>query len=156
MAKPPDGAWGLRWGDDASAAAAKLGVPCAQWEIWEGGQGFEVCVNHERVVEAYGEKGYARLIRKGTRLVALQLTFTDCADRSTRLGRAVREAFGLRSGRNSELYHTWSSGEVVHLTWDARDQTCTLTVADPQFGKAYAAYLLAQGLGSLSDRLRPH
>jgi hypothetical protein len=45
---------------------------------------------------------------------------------------------------------------VVHLAAERSDDTCTLTVVGPRFGKAFSKYLLSGGLREMSRGLGPH
>ena len=145
---PPSGLLGLKWGDDAVAAAARLGIRCEPWDPWEGGSGFEACADRDRPVTAFGAPANARLVRLAGNLDGVQLLFGACAARRKRLRDAVVAAFDLDS-HSDDPYQTWDDGSLVRLAHDGRDDTCTLTVAGPRFGKAYQSWLLAQGLGSL-------
>lgn len=152
----PQGAIGLKFGEDAGAAAARLSLRCEQWQPWEGGEGFEFCSDVTAPVQAFGSPSSVRLIRKGTELEAIELTFRNCAAQWSRLCNAVSEEFRLRPSTDADIYEIWSSGEVVHLAHDQRDDTCSLTVGSRRFGKVYRSYQLRQGLGSLGSSMRPH
>lgn len=152
----PKGALGLSWGEEAASAAARLGLSCEGWEAWEGGGGVESCADYGHDAEAFGARGRVRLFRHGAALEGVELTFRGCGGDWARLRDAVRSAFDLDTESETDVYATWASGEAVRLTRDERDDTCTLTVAGPRFGKAYAAYVLGGGLRGLASGLTPH
>lgn len=149
----PKGALGVRWGDDADEVAARLGVACPSREAWLGGEGFETCQDTDHVVRAFGGEAFARLVVREGRLAGLQLIFQNCSDRWDELRDAVRSEFGLSSEGETDIYETWSTGELIRFVNDG--DFCILTIAGTTFGKAYAANSLAGGLRRLASGLQP-
>jgi hypothetical protein len=49
-------------------------------------------------------------------------------------------------------YETWGDSSLVHFVADPNDGTCTLTVAGPRFGKAFASALMRGGIGTWAGR----
>ncbi|HXG93609.1 MAG TPA: hypothetical protein VNN73_14785 [Blastocatellia bacterium] len=151
----PGGILGVKWGDDAMQAASKLGAKCDKWQEWEGKEGFEVCSNIDDWIEAYNEKALVRLVRKGARIEGVELRFQDCAAKWSALREAACKDFGLEPDKESGPYEVWSSVEAVRFAQDKKDDTCTLMVAGPQFGKAYGRYVIHSGLRNLISGMRP-
>ena len=151
----PVGFLGVKWGDDANSAAARLGMSCDAWESWEGGRGYEACFDIDHPVEAFGRKAFVRLFRNQNRLEGLSLRFMHCGATRDELATAVRQEFELAEA--DELpYNVFADSAAVHLDYDSGDDSCTLTIAGPRFGQAFAAYLLEQGFKGLAHGLRPH
>ena len=150
----PQGVLGVKWGEDAAAAARQLGVACDAWSRWEGGEPYEVCLSSGANLPAFGETANVQLVRRGTALVGARLLFRDCASRWAALRDTIRSEYDLEPS-DDEPYARWRSGEVVRLSRDARDGTCTLTLADSHFGEAYAAFLLKQGAAGVGASMRP-
>jgi hypothetical protein len=147
---------GLKWGDDPHDAARLLGLSCEEsWAPWEGGHGYETCFETVHHVDAFSRKAYVRLFRNQNGLQGLSLRFVQCAATRDPLAAAIRQEFGLEEGEGNP-YSIFSDRSVVHLGYDSGDDTCTLTIAGPEFGKAFADYLLRQGFADLSYGLRPH
>lgn len=149
----PKGALGASWGEDAGEVAARLGVACLSWEAWAGGEGFETCLDTEHPVRTFGGEAFARLFVREGGLAGVQLMFRGCDGRWNELRAAVRREFSLSSEAETDIYESWSSGEVIRLVNEG--EFCTLTIAGADFGKAYAAHSLAGGLGRLASGLRP-
>ena len=145
---------GIKWGDDANGAAASLGVSCDEWKSWEGGQDYKACFDINHPVEAFGRKAFVRLFRHQNRLEGLSLRFMHCGATRAELAAAVRQEFALAEA-NGLPYDVFADGAAVHLDYDSGDDTCTLTIAGPRFGKAFAAYQLEQGFKGLALGLRP-
>lgn len=149
-----EGFLGGRWGDDASIAAAHLGLNCKRWEDWEGRRGYEACFDIDHLVDAFSHKVYVRLFRRQNRLAGLSLRFKQCGATRDELAAAVGKAFDLKV-TEGKLYTVFEDGSMVHLDYDSADDTCELTVAGPSFGQAFADYLLEQGFKNLATGLRP-
>jgi hypothetical protein len=146
----PKGVLGLRWGEPAAEAAAKIGVACETWEPWAGGQGFEVCRSAGPPIPAFGAPAEVELIRKDGRLEGVELWFRDPG---TPVQQAIVREFDLEDPGGEEPYQTWSSGEAVRYTREGPGGS-RLVVAGPSFGKVFAAYLLSRGMGKLEGGLR--
>lgn len=144
----PKGLLGIRWGDNAIQAATKVGLVCSEWKAWEGGHGFQVCEANDREVQVYGRAAYLRLVRSGEAIEGIQVTFSACAAQWSALRNAVIRDFVIAADEG-EPYTVWTNGEVVRLARDRGDNTCQLTVAGPNFGKAYSQEQLRQGLNEL-------
>jgi hypothetical protein len=153
--RQPKGALGVKWGDDAASAADKLSIVSRQWASWEGGQGFETCIDFDHLVHAFEMEAIARLIRHGSNLEGLQLIFQNCADRWDELFDSVCREFDLSVDSKTDIYVTWGSGEAIHLIHDESFRVCTLTIAGARFGLAYAGYVLGRGFGTLATSLKP-
>jgi hypothetical protein len=149
----PKGALGVSWGDAMDEAAARLGVACTRTEAWEGGEGFETCQDFDHPVAAFGSQAFVRLIGKDGKVEGIDLTFRDCTDWG-RLRDSVAAEFDISDEGGGEVYETWFRGEVVRLSRDEGEQSCMLTVTGARFGKAYASYTLARGIGELNSGLR--
>src|ERR1043165_155218 len=149
-----NGFLGNKWGDDATEAAARLGLSCAEWTAWEGGRGFEACFDIDHPVTVFGRKAYVRLFRSQNRLEGLSLRFMQCGATRDELTEAVRNEFKLEETEGT-LYYVLDDDEVVHLDYDHSDDSCELTIAGPRFGKAFSDYLLEEGFKNLADGLRP-
>ena len=153
----PQGLLGVRWGDSPSVAIAKLGVSCpatGAWEAWEGGGGVTACFDVDHPVTAFGGSAYVRLFRMDDRIEGMSLRFMGCGVRRDSLREAVRAEFKMPAG-DGDPYQVWPDHALVHLRYDGGDDSCTLVLAGPRFGKPYAAFVLARGLGDLSKGLRP-
>lgn len=146
---------GVRWGDDATAAAASLGVRCETWIPWEGGGGFEACFDIDHPVSAFGRQAYVRLFRGQNRLEGLSLRFMECGASREELAGAVRQELHLKKAEGT-LYNVLQNGEAVRLGFNPTDDSCELTVTGPSFGKAFAAYLLQEGFKNLASGLGGH
>lgn len=144
---PPDGVLGLRWGEDADAAAARLGMG-GGWTPWEGGGGFEARIDPDVVMDAFGARAVPRLIRREGALAGAQLLFRSDPAALERARAAVAGEHGI-DGRDGVLSREWKDGSRVRLEGE------TLTVAGPAFGDAFARELLRQGLGGLAAGLQP-
>jgi hypothetical protein len=143
----PDGVLGVRWGQDADAAAARLGMGGA-WEPWEGGGGFEARLDPDVVVDAFGARAVPRLIRRGGELAGAQLLFRSDAEALARARAEVAREYGIEPGEGA-LSRAWRGGARVRLHGE------TLTVAGPAFGDAFADEVLRGGLGRLASGLQP-
>lgn len=153
--RKPRGILGLHFGDDAGDSAARLNLHCTEWRPWEGAGAFEACSDMASPVEAFGFPAEVRLLRKDRILEAIELTFRNCAANWDRLRDAVLSEFHLSAPDDTGIYQVWSSGEIVHLERDRRDDTCTLTIGRGEFGRAYREYQLRRGLGALGRSMRP-
>ncbi len=153
--KEPEGFLGLRWGEDASTASVRVGLQCDVWTPWLDGSAFESCSNPTHDITALAEPARVRLIRQGKRLAALQLHFADCHARQRRLREAIRTEFAIEAPDDDDPHVTWESGALVRLEHDTADGSCTLTIAGPAFGRAYADHRLRESLGGLSAGMKP-
>ncbi len=151
----PKGAVGVRWGDKTETAAAQIGVACKQSEPSEDYPRFDICSDYAHSVQAFGRKAFIRVLSKDGRLAGLQFIFQNCTTRWDDLRDSVRREFDLSTRSKTDVYQTWSSGEVVHLSRDEQTQVCILTVAGPQFGPEYTRRRLASGLGEFASSLQP-
>jgi hypothetical protein len=165
----PSGGLGLRWGDDADAAAAELGMACT-WEPETIGDGrFERCTSERRApdgielvgddVEAYGLFGFVRLHRRSDALVGLDWWSQECTQDDYR---AFRSRVATEVGLSEEglmpddpLGRRWSSGASVHARRDD-DYGCLLSLASDVYGgprhDANVAEALHRFVGSLQPR----
>jgi hypothetical protein len=150
----PQGIMGIQWGAEATEAATRLGLSCQEWKVWEGKRGYETCFDIDHPADAFDRKAYVRLFRSQNRLEGVSLRFMHCGATRNELADAVRRTFNLKATEGT-LYHILSNGEVVHLGYDNSDDSCSLTVAGPRFGKAFADYLLETGFRDLADELGP-
>ena len=65
------GGLGVKWGDDASSAASRLGMKCDRWDTWQSGFPFEVCYDFDRTMSAPGAPARPLLIRSGATIQGL-------------------------------------------------------------------------------------
>ena len=150
----PQGYLGVKWGDETAASVARLKATCDSWLAWEGGGGFTACFDIDHTVEALGAPAFVRLFQKDGKIAALSLRFRGCGARRAELTAAVRKEFRLEAG-DGDPYQVFADQSLVHLSHDGGDDSCTLTVSGPEFGKAFAAYLLQGGLRGMARGLRP-
>jgi hypothetical protein len=150
----PTGLLGVSWGEDAEAAAAKLGLACARWTPWEGGQGFDSCFDIDHPVDVFGHKSLVRLFRRDRLLQALSFRFLHCGGIREALTKSVGIEFQMTTGQDTP-YKVFENGTVVRLDYDSGDDTCRLTLTGSEFGKAFAGYLLGSGLGDFAAGFRP-
>ena len=156
--KGPTGLLGLKWGDDAAEGARRIGLVCDQWDAWID-PAFETSldVTHPRAV--LGAEGVVRLVRAdGKQLEGVQVVYRGCARdnaRKQQLREGLRRELNVKSPDVDVPYEVWEDHPLVHLATDPRDDTCTLTVAGPRFGKAFADALLRGGLGNLGGATGP-
>lgn len=154
----PTGILGLKWGDDAADGARRLGLVCDRWDPWID-PAFETSIDLDHPRAVLGVEGFVRLVRGSAKqLDGVQVIYRACA------GDAARKQ-QLREGLHRELhvkspgvdvpYEIWADHSLVHFVADPRDDTCTLTVAGPVFGKVFEAALLREGLGKLGGALGP-
>lgn len=151
--KRPKGAFGVEWGDDAGEAAARLGVVCLSREPWNSAGAFEICEDMDHPLRAFGGEAFVQLFIRGNKIEGLQLTFNSCDERWDSLRDEVRREFDLSSQSTTDIYDSWSSGELIRLVREGK--SCTLTIAGPDFGKAYEAQALAGGIDKLASGLQP-
>jgi hypothetical protein len=145
---------GVKWGEDAAAAAARLGIACPKWEPWGGEQSYERCTDLNRRTMIYGVEGRLEVIRRGGSVEGIIAVFQSCTGHAKLLDGVVAE-FKVERG-SGEPYRSASSGEVVRLFRDPRDGTCEIVVTGAGFGKVYSEHLLRRGLGNLGGALQPH
>ena len=157
--KAPRGLLGLHWGDDAAEAARRLGLTADRWDPWID-PAFETSIDFDHPRPALGVEGLVRLVRvvADKQLEGVQVIYRGCAADAAQNQR-------LRKGLHDELHvktvdvdvpdEVWRDDTVVHFAADPSDGTCTLTVAGPRFGKAFAAALLRGGLGNVGGSIGP-
>jgi hypothetical protein len=145
----PQGFLGVRFGDDAVAAAARLGLVCPSWSPWEGDPDVQACFDAQHPIATLGRSALVRLFQVDGRVVGLSLRFRHAGADRDALRAAVRKEWKLAGAAGEDPYHVWEDGSVVHLGYDDSDDTCTLTVAGARMGKPFAAYLLRGGMGGL-------
>ena len=147
MGSGPDGLLGLRWGEDADAAAARLGMG-GGWTPWEGGGGFEARIDPDAEVDAFGARAVPRLVRREGELAGAQLLFRREPGALERARAAVAEEYGIEPD-GDVLSRAWKDGARVWMEGE------TLTVAGPALGDAFARELLRRGLGGFVAGLQP-
>jgi hypothetical protein len=103
-----------------------------------------------------GGEGVVRLVRYGGKqLDGVQVIYRGCAGDDARK-RKLREGLGrelaVKSPDVDVPYETWNDSSLVHFVADPNDGTCTLTVAGPRFGKAFAAALMAAASATWARR----
>ena len=156
--KGPTGLLGLKWGDDVADSARRIGLACDRWDPWID-PGFETSIDFDHPRAVLGSEGVVRLVRYGGKqLDGVQVIYRGCAGDEARK-RTLREGLGrelaVKSPDVDVPYETWDDSSLVHFVADPKDGTCTLTVAGPRFGKAFAAALLRGGLGNLGAAAAP-
>jgi hypothetical protein len=156
--KGPTGLLGLKWGEDAAEAARRLGLTFTSWDAWID-PAFQTGIDLDHPRAVLGAEGLVRLVRVGGKeLDGVQVIYRACAGDDARK-RLLREGLGrelhLKSPDVEVPYEVWSDKSLVHFLADTRDDTCTLTVAGPRFGKAFADVLLRGGLGNLGGAVGP-
>ncbi len=152
--KAPGGLLGIAWGEDAQAAAGKLGLECGRWTPWEGGSEYEACFDTDHPVEAFGSQAMIRLFRKEGRLQGMSLRYRQGGMKRSALTDAVGKEFQMTTTEGNP-YKVFDDGSVVRLDYDRGDDTCELTVTGPDFGKVFAGYVLGVGLRGMAAGLRP-
>lgn len=155
--RAPTGLLGLTWGDDAAAAARQLGLVISRWEPWID-PAFETSIDLEHPRVALGAEGLVRLVRGGARLDGVQVVYRACATddaRQRQLRAGLRDELHLKAPDAAVPYEVWGDHSLVHFVTDARDGTCTLTVAGPRFGSSFRAALLRGGMRDLGGALQP-
>jgi hypothetical protein len=156
--KGPTGLLGLKWNDDATGGARQIGLACDHWDAWID-PAFETSLDvaHPRAV--LGAEGVVRLVRAdGKQLEGVQVIYRGCARDSARkqqLREGLRRELNVKSPDVDVPYEVWEDHSLVHLATDPSDDTCTLTVAGPRFGKAFADALMRGGLGNLGGATGP-
>lgn len=156
--KGPTGLLGLTWGDDAAEGARRLGLVCDRWDPWID-PAFETSIDLDHPRAVLGAEGLVRLVRAGGKqLEGVQVIYRSCASDDARkraLRDGLRRELHVKSPDVEVPYEVWSDNSLVHFVADPRDDTCTLTVAGPRFGKAFKAALLRGGLGNLGAATGP-
>jgi hypothetical protein len=155
--KGPTGLLGLTWGDDATDGAQRIGLVCDHWDAWID-PAFETSLDlaHPRAV--LGTEGVVRLVRAGKQLDGVQVVYRGCARDAARkqlLREGLRRELHMKSPDVDVPYQVWEDQSLVHLATDSRDDTCTLTVAGPRFGKAFQDALIHGGLTNLGGAVGP-
>lgn len=155
----PIGLLGLTWGDDAAEGARRLGLTCDRWDRWSD-PAFETSIDLDHPRAVLGSEGLVRLVRAGGKqLEGVQVTYRGCAGddaRNRQLREGLRQELHVKSPDVAVPYEIWGDKSLVHFAADPRDGTCTLTVAGPRFGKAFADALLRAGVRNVGDSLTPH
>lgn len=154
----PTGFLGLTWGEDAAAGARRIGLAVPRWDPWIDA-GFETGADLDHPRTVLGEEGLVRVVRvaAGGGLDGVQVIYRGCAAddaRKRRLRDGLRRELQLKSPDVDVPYEVWEDKSLVHFAADPRDDTCTLTVAGPRFGKVFAAVLLRDGLGGVGAAIR--
>jgi hypothetical protein len=149
---------GWKWGDDAAECARQVGLTCDRWDPWID-PAFETSIDLDHPRTVLGAEGLVRLVRAGGRqLEGIQVTYRACARddaRQRRLREGLRSELHVQSPDVAVPYETWADNSLVHFVADPHDDTCTLTVAGPRFGKAFAAVLLESGVGAVGAAVGP-
>jgi hypothetical protein len=157
--KAPQGLLGVTWGDDAAEAARKIGLVCDRWDPWTD-SAFETSIDLQHPRSVLGVEGVVRIVRvSGTQLDGVQVTYRNCASndgQKQQLRTGLRNELHLQSPDVDVPYETWADHSLVHFITDPRDGTCTLTVAGPRWGKAFAAALLSDGVRNVGTAMTPH
>ena len=156
--KGPTGLLGLTWGEDAGDGARRLGLTIQRWEPWID-PAFETGIDFDHPRAVLGSEGVVRLVRVGGKQVeGVQVIYRGCAGddaRKRQLRAGLRQELQLKSPDVDVPYEVWDDNSLVHFVADARDGTCTLTVAGPRFGKAFANELVRGGLDKLGGATGP-
>ena len=156
--KGSTGLLGLKWGDDAAEGAKKLGLTCDRWDAWTD-PAFETSIDMDHPRAVLGAEGLVRLVRTGGKaLDGVQVIYRGCAGNEARkkqLRQGLRDELHVKAPDVDVPYEVWEDNSLVHLATDARDGTCTLTVAGPQFGKAFQSALLRGGLSNVGGATSP-
>jgi hypothetical protein len=156
--KGPTGLLGLTWGEDAAEGGRRLGLTFARWEPWVD-PAYETGIDLDHVRAVLGAEGIVRLVRVGGKqLEGVQVIYRGCAGDDARkraLREGLRKELHLKSPDVDVPYEVWGDNSLVHLATDTRDDTCTLTVAGPGFGKAFEQALVRGGLGNLGGAVGP-
>ncbi|APR84691.1 Hypothetical protein A7982_10040 [Minicystis rosea] len=143
------GALGARWGDDAEATAARLGAPCRAWSPWRSATGFEVCENLDARVSVYGGQAHLRYYRRGPRLEGMAIRFVHARWPALRAAALADLPLSGAAADAGAPYEIFFDDSLVRVEPEPSDDGFTIVVAGPDFGKAYAAQLLGDGLGGL-------
>lgn len=156
--RAPKGFLGLEWGDDVAAGARQLGLAIGRWEPWID-PAFEIGIDLDHPRAVLGVEGLVRFVRAGgSQLDGVQVVYRACATNDARK-QQLREGLGrelhVKSPHVEVPYEIWGDNSLVHFAADPRDDTCTLTVAGPRFGKAFEAALLRGALGNLGGAMGP-
>jgi hypothetical protein len=156
--KSPTGLLGWKWGDDAAECARQAGLVCTRWDPWVD-PAFETSIDLDHPRAVLGVEGLVRLVRAGGKdLEGVQVTYRGCARddaRKRQLREGLQRELHVQSPGVDVPYETWADNSLVHFVVDPRDDTCTLTVAGPRFGKAFAAALLGSGVRGLGAAVAP-
>jgi hypothetical protein len=156
--KAPTGLLGFTWGDDAAEAGRAAGLALSRWDPWID-PAFEAAIDLDTPRQVLGVEGLIRLVRIGAKqLDGVQVSYRACARDDARrrtLRDGLRRELHVKSPDVEVPYEIWSDGSLVHLASDPADDTCTLTVAGPRFGKAFAAALLRGGAANLGGSIGP-
>jgi hypothetical protein len=155
--KGPTGLLGLTWGEDAADGAKKIGLVCDHWDAWID-PAFETSLDTAHPRAVLGTEGVVRLVRTGRQLDGVQVVYRGCARdaaRKQQLREGLRRELNVKSPDVEVPYQVWDDQSLVHLATDPRDDTCTLTVAGPRFGKAFQEALMHGGLSNLGGATGP-
>ncbi len=122
---------------------------CDPWNRWHEGQPYQSCTSSSQPTRAFGREARLELFRDaGGRIVGHALQFPACTSGRDALIAAVRDELELGSGTDLP-YTVELDGTAIRLAYDGGDDTCLLTVAEGEFGKAYQAELLGSGMSGL-------
>jgi hypothetical protein len=155
--KGPTGLLGLTWGEDAADGARRIGLVCDPWTAWID-PAFETSLDAAHPRAVLGAEGVVTLVRAGKQLDGVQVIYRGCARDAARkqlLREGLRRELHVESTDVDVPYQVWEDHSLVHLETDTRDDTCTLTVAGPRFGKAFQDALMRGGLSKLGGAMRP-
>ena len=105
-----------------------------------------------------GEEGYVVLVRQGGRIEGIQVVYYRCTtaeSRKRRLHEALGRELRLKEPHVETPYEIFRDDSLVHFALDPHDDTCTLTIAGPRFGKVFKASQIRSGLRGLGGAMRP-
>ncbi|MBS0150788.1 MAG: hypothetical protein JSR31_07580 [Nitrospira sp.] len=151
----PNGMLGFNWGDNVEKVILQLGLSGGAWNQWLGGGGFDVYSHPTRMVKVFEQLCLVCLVSRAVKFEGIQFIFSDCDRRKMELSNVVRSGFGMEASKR-DLYHVWSTGEVIRFAREQDRNICILTVTGPKFGRAHQAYLLTRGFRELFNSLQPH
>lgn len=155
----PSGLMGWKWGDDAAECARQAALTCERWYPWTN-PAFETSMDFDHPRTVLGATGLVNLVRSdGKQLEGVQVIYRGCTSdevHQRELRAALRQELHVSSPDVEVPYQVWEDDSLVHFETSKRDDTCTLTVAGPRFGKAFAAALLARGLSDVGAAMTPH
>jgi hypothetical protein len=140
------GVLGVKWEEDPGRAASQLGLSCQTWEEWSGKRGFQVC-HGDGTIEAYGQRARISLVQKNGHLAGAFLSFVEADTNVQSVRDAAVRQFDLQGKVGEELAfrHIFRDESQVHFEVAADRRSCTLTLADPDFSRAYSERLREQG-----------
>ena len=142
------GVIGVHWGTRATRAAARLGVTCAQWRTSFVSSEFEECTA-EQPVDAFGARASVTLVRSRERLAGVRLQFARARWQDLREAARGELLLSDESAMSEAPYTSFANDSLVRVEPERGGEGVTVVVTDPAFGKAYASFLLGQGLRGL-------